>query len=130
VILGSNKRKLHKERKLINEYLNSIKLTMKHDWQVFLVDTRAIDFLGLRFFRDKTILRKRNALRIRRRMAKISKKKTIPYQDACAVVSYWGWVKRCDSYRFYNKYVKFKVGINHAKNIISLYAKQSLRNNN
>ena len=74
VILGSNKRKLHKERKLINEYLNSIKLTMKHDWQVFLVDTRAIDFLGLRFFRDKTILRKRNALRIRRRMAKISKK--------------------------------------------------------
>ena len=130
VILGGNKCRLHQIRKLIDEYLTTLKLKMKQDWQIFPVSNRAIDFLGLRFFRDKTILRKRNALRIRRRMAKISKKKIITRQDACAVVSYWGWIKRCDSFNFYNKYVKPKIDIAFAKNIISTYAKQSLRNNN
>jgi RNA-directed DNA polymerase len=130
VILGGSKDRLHQIRKQIDEYLTTIKLRMKKDWQVFPISKRAIDFLGLRFFRDKTILRKRNALRIRRRMAKISKKKIITRQDACAVVSYWGWIKRCDSFNFYNKYVKLKVSIFFAKSIISAYAKQSLRNYN
>jgi RNA-directed DNA polymerase len=124
VILGSNKRKLHLVRQSICDYLAAIHLVLKQDWQVFLITTRAIDFLGLRFFRDKTILRKRNALRIRRRMAKISKKTTMTRQDACAVVSYWGWIKRCDSYRFYNKYVKPKVSIRFAKRMVSYYSKQ------
>jgi hypothetical protein len=100
---------------------------MKNDWQVFLIATRAIDFLGLRFFRDKTILRKRNALRIRRRVIKINKKEVMTCQDACAIVSYWGWIKRCDSYYFYNKYIKPKVSIWFAKRMVSYYAR--LRNN-
>lgn len=127
VILGGNKRRLHQVRRLIDDYLSSICLTMKKDWQVFLITTRAIDFLGLRFFRDKTILRKRNALRIRRRIAKISKKPMMTRQDACAVVSYWGWIKRCNSYRFYNKYVKPKISIRFAKRMVSYYAR--LRSN-
>jgi RNA-directed DNA polymerase len=123
VILGSNKRKLHRVRKLIDEYLSSINLTMKNDWQVFLITTRAIDFLGLRFFRNKTILRKRNSLRIRRRIIKIHKKEVMTLQDACAIVSYWGWIKRCNSYRFYNKHIKPNVSILFAKRMVSYYAK-------
>jgi hypothetical protein len=123
VILGGNKRKLHQVRQLIDGYLNTVHLKMKQDWQVFLITSRAIDFLGLRFFRDKTILRKRNALRIRRRIVRMSKKNTITRQDACAVVSYWGWIKRCNSYRFYNKYVKPKVSIHFAKRMVSYYDK-------
>jgi hypothetical protein len=122
VIPGSNKRKLHQVRIAISEYLATLHLTLKQDWQVFLITKRAIDFLGLRFFRDKTILRKRNALRIRRRMAKIGGKKMMTYQDACAVVSYWGWIKRSNSYHFYNKYVKPKVSLRLAKGVISHYA--------
>jgi len=129
VILGGNKRTLHQVRKLIDEYLITLKLKMKQDWQIFPLSSRAIDFLGLRFFRYKTILRKRNALRIRRRMVKISKKKRMTQQDACAIVSYWGWIKRCNSYHFYNKYVKPNVDIDFAKSIISKYAKESLRKN-
>jgi hypothetical protein len=128
VILGSNKRRLHQVKRLIDGYMDTIKLKIKSDWQVFLITTRAIDFLGLRFFRDKTILRKRNALRIRRRMVKIGNKSIITLQDACAVVSYWGWIKRSNSYRFYNKYVKTKISIRFAKRMVSYYAKQ-LRSN-
>jgi hypothetical protein len=123
VILGPNKRELHQIRREIEEYLKSISLHLKGDWQVFLITKRAIDFLGLRFFRDRTILRKRNALRIRRRMEKIHRKLELTYRDACAVVSYWGWIKRSDSFNFYNRYVKPKVNLRSAKGVISNYAK-------
>jgi hypothetical protein len=43
--------------------------------------------------------------------------------DACAVVSYWGWIKRSDSYNFYNKNVRPKVSIETAKRRISEHAK-------
>lgn len=123
VLLGGNKKKLHRARIAIDEYLSGINLRIKRNWQVFLVNARAIDFLGFRFFRNKTILRKRNALRIRRRMAKISKKERLNYLDACAVVSYWGWIKRSDSYNFYHKYVKPYVSVADARRRISQYAR-------
>lgn len=123
VILGSNKRKLHAARRSISSYLDNIDLKMKDDWQVFKVNDRAIDFLGFRFFRYKTILRKRTALRIRRRIVKIQKKGYLNYKDACAVVSYWGWIKRSNSFNFYHKYVKPIVTIKKAKRKVSEYAK-------
>jgi len=123
VLLGSNKRKLHDVRKQIEGYLNKLNLKLKDNWQVFRVSKRGIDFLGFRFFYDKTILRKRNALRIRRRMKKIGIKKSLNHKDASAVISYWGWIKRSDSYNFYHKHVKPYVSINKAKKVVSEYAK-------
>ena len=126
VLLGPNKKALHRTRKEIAVYLSSIGLRLKGDWQVFRVSSRAIDFLGLRFYRDKTILRKRNALRIRRRIIKIKHKGRLNYRDACAIISYWGWIKRSNSYRFYQKYVRPYISIGFAKKVVSYYAK--LRN--
>jgi len=127
VILGGNKRKLHKARKEIEKYLARIKLKMKDNWQISPVKDRAIDFLGLRFFKNKTILRKRNCLRVKRRMVKINRKNEASRKDACAVISYWGWIKRSNSYKFYNKYIKEILNINLAKKIVSNYAKGTLR---
>jgi len=126
VLLGSNKRKLHKARKEIEQYLSSIHLKLKGDWQVFRTSKRAIDFLGLKFYQDKTIMRKANSLRIRRRYKKIGKKTELNYLDACAAVSYWGWMKHSDSFRFYEKYIKCVVSISDAKRRISEYARQRL----
>ena len=123
VILGGNKRKLHKARTDIRDYLTSIKLEIKDNWQLFRIDSRPIDFLGFKFYRDKTILRKKNALRIRRRIGKIHKKKNLNYKDACAIVSYWGWIKNSNSFNFYNKYVKPKINLKQARMVISNYAK-------
>lgn len=131
VILGPNKKALHKARKRISEHLGNIKLTMKNDWQVFKINDRPIDFLGFRFYRDCTTLRRRNALRIRRRIKKISKKSTLNYHDACAIVSYWGWLKRSDSYYFYNKYFKPYVSLRRARKVVSEHGKANnlLENN-
>lgn len=49
VLLGPNKKKLHKTRVAIAEYLSTIGLQLKLNWQVFKVNNRAIDFLGFRF---------------------------------------------------------------------------------
>ncbi len=123
VIFGPNKKKLHQARREIESYLNRLELTLKGNWQVFRVDDRGVDFLGLRFFRNKTILRKRNALRIKRRINKISKKKSLTHKDACAVISYWGWIKKSDSYNFYMKNFKPKVSLKRARKVISEYGK-------
>lgn len=123
VLLGSNKRKLHKVRREVERYLNSIKLELKDNWQVFHTDKRAIDFLGLRFFRNKTILRKKTALRIRRRVGKIKRKGYLTEKDASAIISYWGWIKRSNSFNFYHKYVKSVVPIKLAREAVSINAK-------
>ena len=123
VLFGPNKKQLHRVRKEISEYLQNLKLTVKDNWQVFKVDKRAVDFLGFRFFRNKTILRKRNALRISRRFRKISKKQGLSYNDASAVISYWGWLKRSDSYKFYNGKLKPLVDINYARKVVSNHDK-------
>jgi hypothetical protein len=129
VLLGGNKKKLHKARIAIADYLSSVGLQLKPNWQVFKVNCRAIDFLGFRFFRDKTILRKRNALRIRRRFKKIKKKGRLSYKDACAVISYWGWIKRSNSYHFYQNLKKL-VSLNDARKVVSKHGKaRSLRSN-
>ncbi len=122
VLLGPNKKKLHKARIAIAEYLEGIGLALKGNWQVSRVNSRAIDFLGFRFFRDKTILRKRNALRIRRRFKKISQKAKLSFRDACAAISYWGWIVRSDSYNFYQS-IKDLVSLNAARKVVSGHAK-------
>jgi len=123
VILGGNKRELHKIKSGITQYLANMDLIVKDNWQVFKISSRDIDFLGLRFYRDRTTLRKRNALRIRRRVRRISKKNDLNYPDACAIISYWGWLKRSDSYEFYHHLVRPFVNIQQAKRRISYYAK-------
>lgn len=123
VILSGNKRKLHQIRKAIAAFLSEKNLKLKGNWQVFLISKRFIDFLGLKFYRNKTTLRKTNSLRIKRRMAKISKKEYLNYPDACAIVSYWGWIKRSDSFRFYQKHISGKISLVAAKGVIKYHAK-------
>lgn len=123
VLLGPNKRKLHNSKTEIERYLSDNHLRLKPNWQVFRIDDRGLDFLGFRFYRHKVILRKRNALRIRRRIKKIAKRKPL-ISDAQAVISYWGWLKRSNSFYFYNKYIKDNFPIKKARVMISEDAKQ------
>lgn len=127
VLMGPNKKKLHAVKRKVEAFLSKIDLELKSNWQVFRTDVRAIDFLGFRFFRNKTILRKRNSLRIKRRVKKIGKKNYLNYRDACAVISYWGWIKNTNSFYFYQKYVKPHVSVKASRKAVSYHAK--IRNN-
>ena len=55
VILHSSKEYLHSLRLIICEYLESIKLEMKDNWQIFPTYTRGVDFLGYRTFKGFTL---------------------------------------------------------------------------
>lgn len=57
--------------------------------------------------------------RISRRALKISKKKYVDFKDACAMVSYYGWIKRSNSYNFYNKRIKKMTSIREMKKVMS-----------
>lgn len=123
VMFGSNKKRLHKVKKEIESYVKGLKLKIKDNWQVFPVAKRDVDFLGVRFYRNHTTLRRRNALRIRRRMKKIKKKGVLVERDAHAIISYWGWIKKTDSFIYYHKYVRPIVSIKQAKKVVSINAK-------
>ena len=68
VVFGSNKRRLHEMRRLVDQYLrDELGLEMNPKWQVFLFHYvrkdgkevgRDLDFMGFRFYRNRTILRK------------------------------------------------------------------------
>lgn len=93
-------------------------LKLKENWQLFKMDSRPLDFIGYRFYRGYTTLRKSNFLRIKRRIKKISKKPKLRYHDAAAVISYYGWLKHCDSQKVKEKYFYPYISIRKCKGVV------------
>lgn len=135
IMFGRNKKKLHQVVRKIMEFLKSIGLRIKDNWQVFRFDYedpkgrkdkkgrvkrrgRPLDTLGYRFFRNKTILRKRNALKIRRQVKRVSKMKEITAHAAQSLMSRLGWLRHCNSFNFWHKYVKPFINIRKLKEVI------------
>ena len=125
ILFGRNKKKLHKDRQDIDEYLNlNLHLSLKENWQVFPIKYRDLDFLGYRINRDRVILRKITALRIRRRAKRIARKRSMSHSDASAMVSYMGMLKSCNSYNFKKKHIWPFVNIKNMRRVISRWQKQ------
>lgn len=127
VFFGRIKRELHRVVGVIIKWCARIGLTIKDNYQVYRFDYidrhgkrrgRAIDVLGYRFFRDKTILRKRNALVIRRQVQKVAKMPKVTAHEAQSLMSRLGWLRHCNSYNFYHKYVKPHINIRKLKEVI------------
>lgn len=127
IFFGKNKKKLHKVIRTIESIIENMGLKLKHNWQVYRFDYigktgkrlgRAIDTLGFRFFRDKTILRKYRALAIRRQVQQISKMRVITPHDARSLMSRLGSLRHCNSYNFYHKHVKPYISIRKLKGVI------------
>jgi retron-type reverse transcriptase len=110
VILSDSKEWLHNLKRNIDIYLfQNLLLKLKDNWQIFPTDTRGIDFVGYRHFYDFKLLRKSSCKRFKSKMRRIRKKviknEPITYHDFCAVNSYLGWLRWCDSFRLIKKYV-------------------------
>lgn len=122
VLFSSNKRKLRYIKEEIEKFLNSEGLELKDNWKLFLTDSRPLDFLGFRFYRDHITLRRRNALRIKRRVKKIKRRFElygyIRLQDASAMVSYFGWIKNSNSYHYYIKNIQKYITLKQCKEVI------------
>ena len=116
VIFSSNKRTLHRLLKALNEDLNVLDLTVKENYQVRRTDKEMLDYMGYRMDHEKTIMRKAIMIRLNRKILKYQKKKN--YHNAAGVVSYMGFVKHSDSYKFYMDRVHPYVDFHEVKDII------------
>jgi hypothetical protein len=118
VILSGSKEELHKLKREIDDFLaQNLKQVVKHNWQVFPSKVRGIDFVCYRFFGEYTLLRKSTCKTFKKKMLAISKKRennmSPTYSEWCSFNSYMGWLKHCDSYRLFQKYVQPNVEYMH-----------------
>jgi hypothetical protein len=118
VILSGSKEELHQLKIEIDEFMAvNLKQVIKHNWQVFPSKVRGIDFVGYRFFGEYTLLRKSTCKTFKKKMLSISAKRennvSPTYSEWCSFNSYVGWLKHCDSYRLFQKYVQPNVEYMH-----------------
>lgn len=98
VILADNKPYLHQLLDDIRQYLhNNLKLTIKHNYQVFPVSEQGIDFVGYVHYHTHTLLRPG----IKRSLRKAVKK-----GNRQSIASLMGWAKHCDSRHLVKKLMK------------------------
>ena len=138
-VLSLDKEHLHEIRRGAEKYLKEkLHLELKGDWQVFpmLHDMqdeggRPLDFMGFKFYRNHTTLRKSILKRVRRKANKIWKKKcagkSINHKDATSMISRVGWLDSTDTYDYYLRYIKPKVIIRDMKHTVSKHQRKENR---
>lgn len=101
IIFNKDKTFLHNLRKEIQDYLKTnLKLELKHNWQVFPVDARGIDFVGYKFYHTHTLLRKSMKKRLLKSIHTANKYPRDRKYIRRKLCSYAGWLKYCDSINF------------------------------
>lgn len=131
VIHANNKRYLHKVECAIIDYLNrELALELNNKRQVFrfsYIDRngkqrgRDLDFLGYRFFIDRTIMRKSIMLKSSRKAKRIYKKNKFTTYDARQMLAYMAKVDNADVYNMYLCRIKPYVNIKRCKRKISAH---------
>lgn len=137
VLFGRNKKELHQKLYAIQQYLAQMDLELKSNYQIFRFDYidrqgkrrgRFIDFMGFKFYRDKTTIRKGIFARATKTARRIHKKDKVTWFDASRMLSYKGWFKRTATYRAFKKYITPFVNLGKLRKIMSNYSKR--RNSN
>ena len=122
VVFGKNKKELHRMQQEIERFLREkFNLQMKGNWQVFPLRARALDFVGYRFYRDHTTMRRKNFLRFTRQCRRVRKRierhQRISYSSAAGLLSRIGQLKHCDSVMARKKYVD-PIGVRILKEVV------------
>ncbi len=127
VIFHGNKRKLHKIKDAVKDYLNKLGLELKDNWQVFKFEYkgkyRCLDFMGFRFYRNRTVLRRNIMLKLTRKARKIWRAERLTVFAARQMLSYLGWLKCTDTYGMYREHVKPLLNFQKLKRKIRGYDK-------
>ena len=115
VVFGPNKRKLHRMVPAIRNFLAGLGLELKDDWIVarFVYEKdgleygRFLDFMGFRFYRQRTVLRRSIMLRATR----LARHMNGLLLNARRMMSYLGWFTHSDTYNVFTSRVRPYVSI-------------------
>ena len=132
VIFGSNKRKLWLTLDNINKELVKLglKLNSRSVLFRFVYERRGkefgrdLDFMGFRFFRNRTILRRSIYYKMCRKARRIYKKEKPSIYELRQMMSYLGYLNGTDVYNAYLTYIKPFFDFGKAKKRISRYDKR------
>ncbi len=99
VIFGASKDELHALLREMREFLTSLKLEIKDNYQVFPTDARGVDFVGYVFRHTHTRLRKSVKQNLARKVALLNRKgHRVSERDyRNAIAPWWGWAKHCNA---------------------------------
>lgn len=120
VLLGANKRKLRKIFYALRERLKDHGLEIKGNWQLWKIDSRPLDFVGYRFRRQRTTLRKRIFLRLNAVVRKI-KSLGMNIRRAMRFNSLIGWCKRIPFRKYYVSHIRPILRKKRAKLYIAIW---------
>ena len=135
VVFGSNKRELHRLRLAVDRYLREeLGLELNRKWQVFRFHYagrareygRFLDFMGFRFYRNRTTLRRSLLYRAARKARRIARERPKTAHSARQMTSYAGWLRAADVYMAYRKWIKPYVSFRQMRRITA--ATQRKRN--
>ena len=106
VILSTSKNELHIYLRYIKKYLCfNLQLKLKKNYQIFNITKRGIDFVWYVYYPHCTLLRKRIKNNVKRLVKLIKTKDTINEHEYCGINSYRWWIKHCDGWRLYNRFI-------------------------
>ena len=131
VVFGSNKRELHRARKAIDDYLRQeLGLHLKDNWQVYRFDYtdrdgrqrgRDLDYMGFRFYRNRTAIRRSIMLKATRKARRVAAKFKPTIYDIRQALSYLGWISCTNTYRMFKEWIAPYISVQKFKRRISQY---------
>ena len=124
VVFEGNKDNLHILKYRASGYLECLGLELNHKTQIFPLASRDLDFMGFRFFPNKTTLRRGIYYKMLRKARKLRYRKPTIY-EVRQMLSYLGWIKSCDIYEVYKNYIKPFVDFRKYKRRISKYDRRN-----
>ena len=77
------------------------------------------NFMGYKFYRNRTTLRKTILKKIRAKAVRIWRKAKATIFDSKQMVSALAWIKNCDMYNYYREYIKPFIDFGKMKHKIS-----------
>lgn len=131
VVFSDNKEGLFELKDSISDFLaKELNLELKHNWQVWPLDKRFLNFVGYKFYRNKTTLRGRTFLRFRQSIYFVkrytNKEEKIPKKQVLGFVSRVGNLKNFCSTNFRKKYL-ININTPKIKNIVRNLTKRNAK---
>ena len=124
VVFEADKENLHLIKHRAEQYLRFLGLKLNQKTQIFPLEKRDLDFMGFRFYPNKTTLRRGIYYKMLRKAKKLAYRKPTIY-EVRQMLSYLGWIKACDIYNIYLLYIKPFIDFGKYKQRISNYDRRN-----